>query len=105
MQSAVNRFLPEERMHTVAGGWGLCARARDAAAWMFVYPRDPALVSKYLDQFADGAVERVLWLGPRYDWADYEGCFAGSVFSQVEILEDIGVAGYECAVLARRAGS
>ncbi|KAJ6151788.1 hypothetical protein N7470_006916 [Penicillium chermesinum] len=102
VNSSVNRFVPEEAMHVVGGAWGLCPRAKDAAAWMFVYPRDPRLVAKYLDQYGDGAVEVVLWLGPAYDWADYEVCFVGSAFSEIGVLEGIGLAPYEAALLARR---
>ncbi|KAE8355364.1 hypothetical protein BDV28DRAFT_146155, partial [Aspergillus coremiiformis] len=41
---SVNRYIPEQDMHVVSGTWDLLhARVPDAAAWMFVYPRDPKL--------------------------------------------------------------
>lgn len=99
--STVNRYITEESMHVVTGGWGLCPRARDAAAWMFVYPRDPGLISKYIDQYPE-SVEIIIWLGPKNDWADYEPVFSRSLFSELQVLE-AGLAPYETAVVARKA--
>ncbi|KAI0969050.1 hypothetical protein F4678DRAFT_178539 [Xylaria arbuscula] len=49
---AVNAHLPEDRINQVAGTWAvLASRARDAAALMFVYPREGALVRRYIDMF------------------------------------------------------
>lgn len=99
--STVNRYITEESMHVVTGGWGLCPRARDAAAWMFVYPRDPGLISKYIEQYPE-SVETIIWLGPKNDWADYEPVFSRSLFSELQVLE-AGLAPYEAAVVARKA--
>lgn len=88
-------------MHVAGGAWDLYARAQQAAAWMFVYPRDPRLVSRYIERYAAENVEVVVWLGPRVDWVDYEACFRGSVFSDVRVLK-AGLEPYEIAVVARR---
>ncbi|TGJ81559.1 hypothetical protein E0Z10_g7200 [Xylaria hypoxylon] len=49
---AVNAHLPEDRINHVAGTWAVLeSRARDATALMFVYPRDGALVRRYVDAF------------------------------------------------------
>ncbi|GAW24111.1 hypothetical protein ANO14919_136920 [Xylariales sp. No.14919] len=49
---AVNVHLPEDRINHVAGTWAVLeSRARDAAALLFVYPRDGALVRRYVDAF------------------------------------------------------
>ncbi|KAI1148160.1 hypothetical protein F4825DRAFT_111438 [Nemania diffusa] len=49
---AVNAHLPADRMSHVPGTWAVhAARARDAAALMFVYPRDGALVRRYVNMF------------------------------------------------------
>ncbi|KAJ5225057.1 hypothetical protein N7468_006282 [Penicillium chermesinum] len=102
VNSSVNRFVPEEAMHVVGGAWGLCPRAKDAAAWMFVYPRDPRLVAKYLDQYGDGAVEVVLWLRAGIRLGGLRGVFCWVGVSEIRVLEGIGLAPYEAALLARR---
>ncbi|KAI9037576.1 putative cytochrome P450 [Aspergillus affinis] len=100
VNSTVNRYIPEQNMNTVHGTWDLHPRVKDAAAWMFVYPREPKLVSKYLDGFTGGEVKVILWLGPRADWADYEPCFRDSeVFADVQVQEDVGLAEFEMLVL------
>ncbi|CAL00406.1 hypothetical protein An15g02520 [Aspergillus niger] len=91
VSASVNRYLAEENFDVVSGTWDLYARAPQAAAWMFVYPREPKLVSKYIEMYADdengseSSVQMILWLGPRADWADYEPCFRNSSFSDVSI--------------------
>lgn len=102
VDSAINRYIAEEDMHVVGGGWGLCAEAEQAAAWMFVYPRDPKLITKYIDTLGCETVEMILWLGPKVDWADYEERFRQSSFSELTFLEDCGLTPYETAVIARR---
>lgn len=101
VSSTVNRHLDEENMHVVTGAWGLYSFAQQATAWMFVYPRDPKLVTKYIDTYGDDAVELIVWLGPRVDWPDYEPCFRQSVFSKLS-FPDIGLAPYEIAVIAKQ---
>ncbi|KAF2972070.1 hypothetical protein GQX73_g1615 [Xylaria multiplex] len=52
VNQAVNVHLPEDRISRVAGTWAVHeSRARDATALMFVYPRDGALVRRYIDEF------------------------------------------------------
>lgn len=89
-------------MHVVGGGWALCPSAQHAAAWMFVYPRDPSLVTKYIQTHGDGSVEMVVWLGPRVDWGDYELCFRRSVFDELSFPGDVGLEPYEVMVVARK---
>lgn len=101
VSSTVNRYIPEEDMHVVSGAWGLYPFAQQAAAWMFVYPRDPKLITRYLATYGDSAVELIIWLGPRVDWPDYEPCFRQSSFSKLE-FPDIGLTPYEIAVVAKR---
>lgn len=100
--STVNRYIAEEDMHVAAGAWDVYPRAQQAAAWMFVYPRDPKLVSRYIEIYGDQNVEIIVWLGPKVDWVDYEGCFQGSSFDDVRVLEEVGLAPYETAVVARK---
>ncbi|KAI1733462.1 hypothetical protein F4680DRAFT_441653 [Xylaria scruposa] len=49
---AVNIYLPEDRINHVLGTWAVLeTRAREATVLIFVYPRDGALVRRYLDTF------------------------------------------------------
>ncbi|KAI1275005.1 hypothetical protein F5Y07DRAFT_371454 [Xylaria sp. FL0933] len=49
---AVNIHVPEDRINQVAGTWAIHEpRARDATALMFIYPRDGALVRRYIEIF------------------------------------------------------
>lgn len=104
VKSAVNRYISEPDMHVVNGTWDLHPRVGEAQAWMFVYPRQPKLVSKYLERFGNGAVYVIVWLGPKVDWVDYESCFRGSVFEEVEIPDNSGVAEFEMLVILRKKG-
>lgn len=100
--SSVNRYIAEEDMNVVTGGWGLCSAARQASAWMFVYPRDPKLIKKYIDTYGDQSIDLILWLGPRVDWPDYEPQFRQSSFSELTFPTDIGLTPYELVVVARK---
>ncbi|KAL2824132.1 hypothetical protein BDW59DRAFT_147881 [Aspergillus cavernicola] len=101
VNSSVNLYLAEQSMNVVGGTWDLYSRAGQARAWMFVYPRDPRLVRRYFERYGNG-VQAVLWLGPRADWEDYEGCFRGE-FGELEFCEsvDVGLAEFEMLVVGR----
>ncbi|KAL6713352.1 60S ribosomal protein L16A [Lecanora helva] len=58
----VNKYLPEERVQVVSGTWALASSAKDAVTWMFVYPRNITLVSKYLREFGYGAIKSIIWI-------------------------------------------
>lgn len=100
VDSTINRYIAEEDTNVVGGGWGLCSNAQQASAWMFVYPRDPKLITKYIDTYGDQRVELIVWLGPRADWPVFEPCFRQSSFSELSFL-DVGITPYEAAVVAR----
>ena len=100
MNSTVNRYIAEEAMNIVGGGWDLCSDAQMASAWMFVYPRDPKLITKYIDTYGDQTVELIVWLGPTADWLVFEPCFRQSHFSELSFI-DAGMTPYETAVIAR----
>ncbi|RDW90117.1 uncharacterized protein DSM5745_01892 [Aspergillus mulundensis] len=101
VNSSVNLYVEEQDMNVVGGTWDLLPRASDATAWMFVYPREPKLVTKYIKTYGLG-IKMVLWLGPRADWADYEACFRDSAYSHLSFEEDVGLAEYEMLVIARK---
>ncbi|KAF9890678.1 hypothetical protein FE257_005544 [Aspergillus nanangensis] len=102
VNSSVNRYIAEEDMIVVNGTWGLHSRAAQAAAWMFVYPREPKLVTKYIETYGDQAGGVVLWLGPRADWADYESCFEDSSLWDVSLPADVGLAPFEMLAVMRK---
>ncbi|KAJ5605731.1 hypothetical protein N7510_008512 [Penicillium lagena] len=96
VDSAVNRYIPEQDMHVVPGAWATSGRALAAAAWLFVYPREVGLVGEVFG-FGNGF---------GVDWPDYEGVFAKSLFSALTFLgETEGLAPYEVGVVARRSVS
>ncbi|KAJ5186512.1 hypothetical protein N7449_011276 [Penicillium cf. viridicatum] len=99
VDSTINRYIAEEDMNVVGGGWRLWSAAQQAAAWMFVYPK---LITKYIDTHGD-TVDLIIWLGPRVDWPDYELRFSQSLFSELSFPDQIGLTPYETAVVARRA--
>lgn len=103
VNSTVNRYIAEEDMYIVGGAWDLSSLARHAAAWLFVYPRDPKLVSKYIYAYGGDAADVIIWLGPRVDWAEYEPCFRRSQFFDLSFPENVGLTPYESVVVARKA--
>jgi hypothetical protein len=104
VNSSVNLYIEEQDMNVVTGTWELCSRASQAKAWMFVYPREPKLVKKYIEMYGDGDVGEILWLGPKVDWGDYEGCFEQSGFRDIRVYEggDIGGAEFEMVVVVKK---
>ncbi|KAG8162648.1 hypothetical protein KVR01_007126 [Diaporthe batatas] len=103
----VNRYLPAPQAPTVRGTWEVHPSAGAADTLMFVYPRDPGLVGRYLGAAGQGGVRVVLWLGPRADWSVFGGCFGGvEGFGEVEVVEGAraGVAEFEMVAVLRRRG-
>lgn len=108
--SLLNKYLPEQHHSGVKGTWDLSPRAADAAVLMFVYPRSPELVRRYLDEATTqmrGRLGLVIWLGPKCDWAEFEGAFTGYSEWDTRVVPDdeSGLFGYEMiAVLEKQAG-
>ncbi|KAF2502708.1 hypothetical protein BU16DRAFT_17115 [Lophium mytilinum] len=97
----VNKYIPERYAETVGGTWDLCSLAENAAAWLFVYPRDPKLVAQYLERYADSrSLEIVIWLGPREDWTVFEPCFKRTSM-RAEMSQDGPLRPYEMMVIYR----
>lgn len=95
----VNTHLPDERVLRVPCTMSLHPDAMLASALMFVYPRNPSLVTLYLDAFIDGALEKVLWLGHRSDWPDAWKLLRAA-FYQIELVEGPGFPEYELLAVA-----
>lgn len=99
----INRYLAKENHSTVRGTWEVSQRVSFASALMFVYPREPGLVERYLADKAAAGVMVVVWLGPKADWATFESSLKDAAdFGAVEIVEDCGMADYEMMAVIRR---
>lgn len=100
----VNKYLPEQNCTTVRGTWELSPLLSTADSLLFVYPRDPGLVRRYLES-RPASLRVVVWLGPRADWDVFGECFQGlDGFGDVDVVEgsDAGVAGFEMVAVVRR---
>ncbi|KAH6659181.1 hypothetical protein BKA67DRAFT_652430 [Truncatella angustata] len=107
VSTSLNKFLPEQHHSSVKGTWDLSPRAADASALMFVYPRNPDLVSGYLQSYAlstDAALDTVIYLGPKCDWAEFEQCFSGLNGWSTNVVpdEESGLLEYEMLAVAER---
>lgn len=105
--SSSNKYLLEQCYATVKGTWELSPRTQDAAALLFVYPRNPDLVRRYMQAFAlpSSGIRLAIWLGPKSDWPDFEPCFPtdGDRALLHEIHgEDAGLAEYEMMVTIKK---
>ena len=89
-------YLSDEIFEIAKGTWDLCPSAAVAAAWIFIYPRETALVDGYRKKFGQGAVTLVIWIGPRADLSDYEEIFRGSWTKHIH--EDCGLSQYETMI-------
>lgn len=104
-QAPVNKYLPEPFYHTVRGTRDVSPRLgdEDVSGLMFVYPRQPGLVSRYvkaLEQMGSN-VQGVVWLGPVADWEDFRPCFEG-LSIEIRSGPDAGLDGYEMMAVMRR---
>ena len=98
----VTALQPEEVVH-VPGTWATCELARQASAWLFVYPREPGLLNRYLDEYGHGDIRKIVWLGPKVDWSafvDVVGEIEG--WDAPDVTEDCGAAEYEMLVVIQK---
>ena len=106
-QAPVNRYLPEQFYHTVRGTREVSPRLGDdgVSGLMFVYPRQPDLVSRYVKTVEEmhPNVRSMVWLGPVADWDDFRPCFEGSTFA-IEALSGLeaGLDDYEMMAVMHR---
>ncbi|KAK2021998.1 hypothetical protein LX32DRAFT_216107 [Colletotrichum zoysiae] len=96
-----NRYHAAHR--TVPGTWALDPLAAEARAWVFAYPKQVALVRGYVAGFVPGAVETVVYVGPRRDWDDFRTAFDG-IAAGVEVwdegrMEAAGGRAWECVAI------
>lgn len=101
----INKYLPEEKHSTVRGTWELSPRLAQAGALMFVYPREPGLVAKYLQASPDG-LNIAVYLGPKTDWENFEESFSNVPgFGKPEELQGFGMAEFEMMAYIRKEAS
>lgn len=108
-QAPVNKYLPEHFYHTVRGTRDVSPRLGDGdvSGVMFVCPRQPALVSRYIGAL-DGvgsSVRSVVWLGPVADWEDFHQCFESrspAFALDIRNGEDVGLEGYEMMAILHK---
>lgn len=102
----VNRYLPEQNCNTVKATWQLSPDLHIATALLFVYPRDPDLVLRYMQAVQDqesSVLQAVVWLGPRADFDPFTGCLQHLPgFDPVQVVETRGLAGYEMMAIIWR---
>lgn len=92
-------YLSPKQVLRVTGTRSLHPDAILASVLMFVYPRVASLIASYIDACADGALERLVWLGHRSDWADCENIIDDS-FAEVDVIADAGVSDHDIMVVA-----
>ena len=107
LQSASSKYLPEQCCETVKGTWEISPRAEHAASILFVYPRSPELVRRYVQLFArpSSPLRAVMWLGPNCDWPELQACFAlGPGWLPVRIAHGAaaGLVDYEMMAIVQR---
>ncbi|KAL6406838.1 uncharacterized protein AUP68_09647 [Ilyonectria robusta] len=78
-RAPANKYLAEQAINTVRGTWELSSRLQDqdVSGLMFTYPRQPALVTRYIESVIKTklSIGVVIWLGPLADWDEFEPCF------------------------------
>lgn len=103
---SVNKYLPDHKHSTVRGTWEISPRLSQAGALMFVYPREPALVAKYLQAAQDVAsapLTIAMWLGPKADWDNFEQAFLDVPgFGKPELLQGFGMDEFEMMAYIRK---
>jgi hypothetical protein len=93
----VNKYLSADRLNVVGGTWDICSRTSEASILVFVYPREPKLIRRYLQEYGQ-SIRRILWIGPRADWPDFKPVLGESNFFDIKEIDDSGLAPYEMLV-------
>ncbi|EUC45252.1 hypothetical protein COCMIDRAFT_96079 [Bipolaris oryzae ATCC 44560] len=94
-----NKYLPSSHHRLVTGTRFLEPLAETARIWLFVYPRRIGLIQEYMATYGQGAVERIIWAGPKADWDDYRACFANWTLQEQE-ADMVGGRAWELIVVA-----
>ena len=92
-------YLSPKQVLRVTGTRSLHPDAILASVLMLVYPRVASLIASYIEACAGGALEKLVWLGHRSDWADCEK-IVGDSFAKVDFISNAGLPGHEIMVVA-----
>ncbi len=95
---AITHLTPD-RVLRVPNTMSLHDDAILASTLMFVYPRQAKLIRMYIDAAVDGALEQLIWLGHRSDWAEAELLLLAA-FSKIQCIDGPGIAAYELLAIA-----
>ena len=108
----VNCYLHDDAFDVVSGAWVTSESALDpdVKAWLFVYPRQPSLVLKYIGMLQaraelDNQLMLIVWAGPRVDWSDYEEIFrrlSSEWGTKLVPGDSCGLLEWECLALIER---
>ena len=100
----VNHYLREESLHVVSYSGAVCARAAEAEAWMFVYPRSQALIEEYLRMYGAKDVRVIIFILPREDVAALTHPLSPLEHDQWsgEVVLKAGLADWEAIICYRR---
>lgn len=96
-----NQYLPASHHRIVHGTRFLEPLAAEATTWLFVYPRRVGLVQEYMAEHGEGEVRKIVWAGPKTDWDDYKGCFAGWEVEE-KSADELGGRAWELVAVATR---
>ncbi|GAB7353053.1 hypothetical protein MBLNU459_g3606t1 [Dothideomycetes sp. NU459] len=99
---SVNKYLLEQNFVRVHGTWDLYPGSAQADVWIFAYPREPRLLSRYVERYAHLRLQKIIWIGPKVDWQDYQPVFASSSFSCITVLNGCGMAEHDMISVATK---
>lgn len=94
------QYLPEPQVRILGSTSALLAESIAAEAWLFVYPKDLGLPGRYVQEYGNGAVKLIVWIGPRMDWEDVEKGIPRNGW-RIEEPEVNGLKEYEALMLCR----
>lgn len=98
----VNKYLPPENAITVKGTWDNYDKSSENDTWLFVYPRSPGLITRYIGLTRVPNV--IIWLGPRRDWEEFRAPFEAYGKFKIEEIGDAGLASYEAMFVVTKEG-
>ena len=97
----IPKYLATDKIEIVSGIWELCPSALEASSWIFVYPREPCLVKRYIEFYGQGKVNLVVWIGPRADFPVIGDLLLNTIWEE-QIVGTCGLSDYETMIVWRR---
>lgn len=100
VNDVVNKYLTLENAISVGGTWNIYTKSSESDTWLFVYPRNPKLLSSYLDIFK--VPNTIIWLGPKKDWEEFRLPFLACGKFGIEEVVDAGLVSYEAMFVMKK---